>query len=247
MIEWRRVAPIAVESMTLSTLEIDPIQLKLIPPPPTAADVAIPQSPRPPELGPVGPEGVTRAQIVLLIQAYRACVAARGLKTFVYAPNKLPADITRIKDYAVLEAAYRALEGHEIQPHPWCSFQFNAYNHARRAAGEASRVPAIGYVYSVELIDKRRGWYRSERDQHCLIRSAVPEALIQLRATYAEMEAEIAATPLRDRTREFYADLRARYFPGKAYSSALAQARMQAAISKQAMDAAVAAGEWVWE
>lgn len=226
---------------------IDPIKLKLIPPPPTSADVVLPQSPPPPEIGPIGSEGVTREQIVLLIRAYRACIAARGLRTFVYAPGKLPADIARIKDYPVLEAAARALGEHEIQPHPWSSFQFNAYNHARSAAGEAPRVPPIGYTYSAELINKRRGWYRSERDQHCLIRSAVPEALTQLRATYAEMEAEIAARPLRDRTREFYADLRARYFPGRAYSSALAQARLQATIAKQAMDAEVAIGEWVWE
>lgn len=234
----------------MTPTQSDPLEFdiyKVIPPPVTAADVTIPHSPRAPELTAPGPEGVSRDQIVTLIQAWRGLMAHHGLKNYVYSPGKLPADITRIKDYTVLEAAYRELYEHEIQPHPWCSFQFSAYNFPRRAAGEASRVAPIGYVYNADHIEKRRGWYRTDREQHCLIRNAVPEALLQLRATYAEMEDEIEATPVSRRTRDFYAGLRNRYFPGRAYSTAIAQARMQAAISQQAFNTALAAGEWVWE
>lgn len=242
-------------SLTVENVEefgfLDSSLAALIPRAPTATDIRLPKTPYPPHLTPIPIVGqadtIARPydhQILVLIHAYRGAIAAKKLKTYAYA--RIPKDVRAIKHYDLLSVSYAALQEHEIQPHPWCAFRLETYNYPRSQKNEPWKPAPVEYVYSVEAIEKHRGWYKSQRERFCGMRSIMPQNLRALLDTHARMSAELARLgPLADA--EQVSAVVSTHFPGNAYEEALKAIRLEAKLIEQSLAVDVESGAWVWD
>lgn len=243
-------------SLTVENVEefgfLDKSLAPLIPRAPTATDIHLPKTPLPPHLTPIPlvgqvPGEIPRPydhQILVLIHAYRGALSAKKLKTYAYA--RIPKSIPGIKHYDLLSTAYAAMVEHDIQPHPWCAFRVETYNYARNSKGEAWKPAPIEYVYSVEAIEKHRGWYRSQRERFCGMRSIMPQGLRQLLDTHSAMSADLVRLgPLADA--EQVSSVVSMHFPDNSYDETLRAIRVEAKLIEQTLAVDVESGAWVWD